>query len=458
MPTLTTVNVTSKSTLIFGGQGSTAVPIQLINQDANNTIYLAYASNPAIGQPGVMPIGPGASLAFDGSISVWGVTPVGQTAEVAVIPGGSNYSPGSLSISGPVTATISGPVTVEGTVSIGNTPSVSISGTPVVDIGNTPSVSISGTPTVDVGTVSGSIDIASVAGSVNVAGAVNATGVGGFITPGQIVPLFTNATAITAGPGAETVVGTFDVSTIASLVFGQFSLTVSSVAAGAPVCAVWFLIWMDANGNGLCTDTVSAIIGSDVTWEIPVKGSQVQVLLINVGTVGTITVPVYSGGTSGIAGLNLDGSFREIPNTRVVFAIPGNSGFIALTGCTVETQANPVFQVGPWIASIGFTWTAAAANVVFPLPQWVGEVTGFYQIITTALAREATIVDLTYAVQGGVVSGPGYRNGTSIIQQVPAAIASGNLSMNLPPTQCAIIIDTPSTGGTFFCSLVGVAN
>src|ERR1700690_1216627 len=93
MPTLTTVNVTSKSTLIFGGQGSAATPIQLINQDANNTVYLAYASNPAIGQPGVMPLGPGASLAFDGSISVWGVTPAELTAAVAVIPGGSNYRP-----------------------------------------------------------------------------------------------------------------------------------------------------------------------------------------------------------------------------------------------------------------------------------------------------------------------------------------------------------------------------
>jgi hypothetical protein len=458
MPTLTTVNVTSRSTLIFGGQGSNATPIQIVNLDTANTVYLAYASNLVIGQPGVIPIGPLASMSFDGAISIYGITGIGQTVEISVIPGGSNYSPGSLTITGPVNAEITGPVTVEGTVDIGNTPSVEISGTPTVDIANTPSVIISGTPTVDVGTVSGSIDIASVAGSVNVAGAVNATGVGGFITPGQIVPLFTNNTAITAGPGAETVVGTFNVSTIASLVFGQFSLTVSSVAAGAPVCAVWFLIWMDANGNGLCTDTVSAIIGSDVTWEIPVKGAQVQVLLINVGTVGTITVPVYSGGTSGIAGLNLDGSFRDIPNTRVVFAIPGNSGFIALTGCTVVTQANPVFQVGPWVASIAFTWSAAAANVVFPLPQWVGAVTGFYQVITTALVKVATIVDLTYAVQGGVVSGTAYRSGTSIIQSMPSAIGSGNLAMNMPPTQCAIIIDTPATAGTFSIGLVGVAN
>ncbi|MBI1757110.1 MAG: hypothetical protein HYR64_08405, partial [Fimbriimonas ginsengisoli] len=66
----------------------------------------------------------------------------------------------------PVPTAAQGTTTVGGTVNVGNTPSVSISGTPTVDVGNfpatttvagtvnvgnTPSVSISGTPTVDVG-------------------------------------------------------------------------------------------------------------------------------------------------------------------------------------------------------------------------------------------------------------------------------------------------------------------
>ena len=56
----------------------------------------------------------------------------------------------------------SGNIAVSGTVNIGNTPNVGISGTPTVNIGNSPSVSISGTPnvavssgTITVGTING---------------------------------------------------------------------------------------------------------------------------------------------------------------------------------------------------------------------------------------------------------------------------------------------------------------
>jgi hypothetical protein len=420
-----TVLVTSRSpaTLIFGAQGGNAGPIQVINFDPNNTITFANASNVQAGQlGGAIALGPFASMAFDGTVALYGITPAGQTAEVAIVPGGGNYSPGSLTISGPVTASISGPVTVS-----------------------------SITTPVDIGTVSGSIDIAAVAGSVNVNGAVNATGVGGFINPGQIGNLFNSPVEAIAAGTTVNISSSINVANYTSIVLATLNLTNSSVAAGAAVCAIFHITWFDSIGDETCVDTVSTLLGANVspTWEIPVRGSTCTVSVQNVGTVGTISISAGN--------VIVDGSYRAIPNVRVTQGFIG-APLPTLTGCTTLLQANPVFQVATWIAAIQESWAAAVANMVFPLPQWAGEVTGFYQIITTALAKNATIVDLTYALQGQVLSGGNYAFG--VIQNIPGSIDANPvpITFNLPPTQCAVIIDTPAAAGEFFLSLIGVGN
>jgi hypothetical protein len=59
-------------------------------------------------------------------------------------------------------SSVNSTVTVAGTINIGNTPSVSISGTPTVNIGNTPNVAVTGTVSVSI-----------VAGSVSISGTPN---------------------------------------------------------------------------------------------------------------------------------------------------------------------------------------------------------------------------------------------------------------------------------------------
>ena len=101
------------------------------------------------------------------SVSITGTPNVNIANTPTVILGTGSATVGAISA-------INSTVTVAGTINIGNTPSVTISGTPTVNIGNTPSVTISGTPTVSIssGTVSISgtpnINILSQSVSVNV--------------------------------------------------------------------------------------------------------------------------------------------------------------------------------------------------------------------------------------------------------------------------------------------------
>jgi hypothetical protein len=94
VPVLTTVNVTSNITLIYGAQGSMAVQMQLINLSTTVTIYIGYDQTIQAGSGPVIPLQPGASIAFDGSVSVYGICPSGLSAQMAVVPGGGAYSPG----------------------------------------------------------------------------------------------------------------------------------------------------------------------------------------------------------------------------------------------------------------------------------------------------------------------------------------------------------------------------
>jgi hypothetical protein len=406
MPTLTSVNVTSAPTLIFGGKGSQASPIQVVNLDTVNSVWFSYASNPTVNQPGAFPLGPLASMAFDGTVSVWAVTQPELTVSVGVVPGGSNYSAGSLTISGPVTATISGPVDA------------------VI------------TGTTDVSVTNANIDV---------------FGVGGFIAPGQVGNVF-NSVATAVPPATTVQIANFlNVSTYSSIVLSARNLSNSSVAAGAAVCAILTVQWLDSASNVVAVDIVSILLSPgnwQATWEMPVKGAAMALNVGQVGTVGTITIPAGN--------IYVDGAYRVVPNTRALQCLGGTAP--TLTGCTVVLQGAPVYSIIGWVASIVYSWAAAVTNVVFPLPQWVGQVTGFYQDVTTALARNATIVDLTYAVQGGVVSGSGYAGG--IIVNIPGSIDANPvpLTINLPPTQCAVILDTPAAAGEFFLSLVGVGN
>jgi hypothetical protein len=83
------------------------------------------------------------SIVGTATVTISGTANVAITGTPTVILGAGTASVGSVSA-------INSTVTVAGTINIGNTPAVTISGTPTVNIGNSPTVSISGTVTVSV--------------------------------------------------------------------------------------------------------------------------------------------------------------------------------------------------------------------------------------------------------------------------------------------------------------------
>jgi hypothetical protein len=350
----------SPGTLVFGAQGSSAGLIQVVNLDSANTVTLGNNSNVQVGGAQTFALGPGASMSFDSSVALYGITPTGISVNVGVVPGGGNYSPGA----------------------------------------------------------------------------------------GQDSNVYTNAAPVVAPGGMSTSLGTFNVSTYTSIVASFGAVTTSSNANGTAVCAVYQLNWYDQNMVNIANDTVSMIIGTAVTYEIPVRGYYVRVLFVNVGVGSAMTAPASS--------LVIDGSYRNVSNIRAVTTQLINNPVI--TGCLVFIQPPPVYAVAAWVASILYSWPATAETVVIPLPLWVGEVTGWYAIITTALARNATIVDLTVAVNGSVVGGTAYQYG--IVDNIPSSIDANpvSISVNLPPTQCAVVITTPAVSGEFEMSLIGVGN
>lgn len=86
----TVVNAQSQSTLLFGGQGSNAVPMLLVNLDPVNAVWIGNSSNVIYGQSPGVPLIAGASMAINGAISWYGVAN-GTPVEVAIIPNGTSY-------------------------------------------------------------------------------------------------------------------------------------------------------------------------------------------------------------------------------------------------------------------------------------------------------------------------------------------------------------------------------
>jgi hypothetical protein len=392
MATLTTVLVGlgPNANLIFGAQGSNAGLIQVINLDTENTVYVGNASNIMIGQSGVFPLTPGSSMSFSGSIALYAVTAHGVTVEVGIVPGGGNYSSGTVNIDGPVTIEASGPIDV--------------------------------------------------------------IGEGGYISPGQIANIYTlPGSGVQAVAGATTALGTWNVSTYSSIIFGQSQTANNSVAAGAAVCSVWQLTWMDSLGNVVASDVVSSIINGIGVWEIPVRGSQLTVSLYNPGTVGTVN-------NLNVGAVYVDGSYRVIPNIRAYNNISAIGFASVINGCTIVSQPFPQGGVNSWVANIQESFPAAAVTYAALLGLWAGEVTGSLWITPTNLAAVPTIVDLTYAVQGGVIAGNGYAYGLIFEASSASGANPSQITLNLPPTQCAVIFETPAVAGHFIMSLIGVPN
>jgi hypothetical protein len=395
--------------------GAEAGQVLIINLDLENTVNLGSSQTNL-----AFPLGPLASAVLTAPVYAAAAT---QALLVGIAPGGVSYSPGSLTITGPVTAEITGPVTVEG--------SVAISGTPTVDLAAGTTVDISGTT--DVNVQNANIDV---------------IGAGGFITPGQLANINHNGASFTVGANSITTVAgsPYDVSNYSSVVFALGQCSNSSTAAGAAICSVWTLEWEDSTGTITATDTLSCWLGQTAVWEVPVRGSKVNLYVQNFGSTGVITIAAGS--------CILDGSYRVIPAIRAVNSALSLGGTSAITGCTVAVPPQPVYTINAWLASLSASWSAGAV-VVLPLPLWVGQVSGLYQVLTSALAHAGTIVDLSVAVQGGVVAGTAYPYGI-VANYSPAVANAEPVAFFAPPSQLAFIYQGTSTPGEVTLSLTGL--
>jgi len=118
MASITTVTVGTNAQPLAAPPlaGATAAVLTVINLDTANTVNLGSSANQL-----ALELGPLASVTLTAPIYAAAAT---EQLKVGVVPGGSGYSPGSLTINGPVTAEITGPVEISdiegGTVTFTN--------------------------------------------------------------------------------------------------------------------------------------------------------------------------------------------------------------------------------------------------------------------------------------------------------------------------------------------------
>jgi hypothetical protein len=368
--------------------GVDASVVTVINLDTANTVNLGSAATYL-----PLELGPLASLTLTAPVWAQAAT---DPLQVGIIPGGASYSPGALTITGPVTATISGPVDA---------------------------------------TVSGSVDIS--------AGTVDVTGIGGYIAPGQVGALYSNASTFTIAAGSTTSTSTYNVTTYASLDFVFASLANSSAGAGSAMCAVVTLRWNDPTGNSIGTDVIGVCQGQYVTGSIPCRGSLVTIEVSNPGSTGTLSFP--------IGDININGSFRVIDKLR--FNVGGQNP-PAFAGLSIQAQPAPVYTVNGWLANINQTGLTAGALYMWLLPMYSGQVIGTFSVNTDPLDNDAVIIDLAYAVVGGVVPGTGNN---AVLQNWSSAIGTEAASYYAPPSQLALVAKPSSNTTSVFLTLTGQA-
>jgi hypothetical protein len=427
--------------------------------------------------------------------------------------GGTAFPPGSLNISGPVTAEISGPIEVEGSVSITGTPTVGISGTVAVDLAPGSTVEISGTPTVDIsGTVdvqfpaaqdvivnSGSVSVSNTVattvannvsvenaagGSLTVAGEVNIGNTPAVtIDSGSVTAIIDGTPTIELAAGSEIEINNASLDIVGAGGFILSGNTASifanaetvSVAPGANVeivsnanvttfnslnCGFFNFANSSTSGNAaICVVVLfewlssgGIFIGEDVVSFI--IGSSTEYWIPCKGAAVNISITNFgSVGTISTAEDNIiiDGNARSIDHLIVTGYAPSATTF---TGFTLKQPTQPASLANGWVSNVQITDLTAGDLFVIPLVPYNGEVSGFYQVVTDALDNDAVVIDLSIATVEDIIPGTG-NNG--LILNLPSAIQASpvDVSFFAPPTQLALVIKPSSASGTVFLSLTG---
>lgn len=414
-----TVTVGTAVTQVYGvtstaPQGS----VQLINLDTETTVTVGYEATIFPGGTGI-PLGPLASQSFDGSQPLYAVA--SQPVTVAVVPGGSSYSPGSLTITGPVTADISGPVEVEGSIDIGNVPTVELASGSTVDISGT----------ADVNVQNATLDI---------------VGSGGFVLPGQVSTLGQYTFNIPAG-SSESTIGlnggnTYDITPYQSI---DFSVTITgqtaNSAVGAAYCVIVEIIFTDSTNTivvGQQTFGLPVANGNPVwKFSVPCLGPRMFAQLQNIGTTATIDINA----------LLIYGSYRNISKFQ------WNDDNIPVMNSDANVQwisANsPAGVISRWVSSGQYQPVGTSLPTAVLLPPTFGPVNGYFQVNNTAFTNDPVVIDLATQIRGSIVAGTG-NPGT--LMNIPASIPTPNpptlFTQNFPVCVPAIILKSSSTSST----------
>lgn len=363
MTSLNTVLVTGQATLLFGAKGSTPSPITVINTDGTNTIWVGNQSNIMPAASGTMPLLPGSAITFDGSVSVYAVAQPGIMVIAAITPGGASYSPGTITITGPVTATISGPIAVS--------------------------------------SIAAPVSIASIAGSVaigSVAGNVDIVPTNGYIPTG-LQALVTSIAAGTNIPANNAInSGIQSVATYNSFNLAVAVATTSQSTAGAAIsCQVQLTWYADLAGTmPLATETFwiwATGAGASLPAYIsgPMQGPYMNVQLTN------------PGGTAQTATLtNLFGNPQTAAATRAYQAAPASSQLslpvsphYVASGATSGTD-------GILCSLINETAMAASTIYWLPMPLQIGPIAVFEEFTTGGMTIAPTLCYLKGLLSGSV--------------------------------------------------------
>jgi len=351
-PSLTTVLVTQQATLLFGAQGSTSSPITVINTDGTNTIWIGNQSNIMPGV-GAMPLLPGSAISFDGSVSVYAVAQPGIMVIAAITPGGASYSPGTIVISGPVTATISGPIAVSSIAA-----------------------------PVSIASIAGSVAIASVAGNVDI------TPTSGYVPSGLQAAITSITAGTTIASGATATSPVESVAAYNSFNLGIACSTANQATAGAAISAQVQLNWYaDAAGTLLlqqetfwiwCTGAGAAL---PALISGPMAGPYMTITVTNPGNqVMTVSSSNLFGNPQTIASVR---AYQNAPASSQL-ALPTSPHYVAsgatsgtdgiLTSLIDETAmvASTIYwlpcplQIGPVDVSVQFNGAAGAGMTIMP--------------------------------------------------------------------------------------------
>jgi hypothetical protein len=436
MPTLNTVNVGTNAALIYGSQGGNATPITVINLDTQNTVYVGNISNVLPGTPGAFPLAPLASISFDGSVSIYAVT-LAATIVIGVVPGGNSFSPGSLNISGPVTATIAGPVTVNGSVNA-NITNASLAVTGNVGITGTPNVTISGTPNVNVS--SGTLNANVTNGTINVGGSVS-------LIP-SIAVLFSSSTNQNiTGTSNINPVALADVSTYESYDMTMSVNDASQATAGHAYAFQVSMQWFDDLVSGIPVfvedwypwvgDTANATL---LRASGPHHGHYLSIFIFN-RTAGTITVNSMSVfGSPRNVQLS---DWRQSPNSGV---LSGGSNYHIIPSFSVGTD-NMLADTG------GFVTLAANTNYMLPLNLYSGPTDWGLSFGANIVVSRSNICNIG---SNAANQTSGNLNSNANVLEVLGTAAGTQYagSQLLPRAACGYFVGIGATGGTMQFTMV----